>query len=720
MKEDHNERQSHLLNSVFINPDIGSDTKNQYFGCVEKIDEDGIFGWVINKLGTETPLAVSISLNNQTIGISYNTDFRPDISKILDSVIYCGFHFKWNKVKIYPKKEDKVKIDIKIDSTNFFLPISAKIPDSDIFHQWIKIDEKPNLSQTQKNYIIENFNSELESKDHIPDIKLIAFYLPQFHPVPENDEWWGNGFTEWTNVSQAKSLFRGHYQPHVPADLGYYDLRLSDTRKAQAELAKKYGIHGFCYYYYWFSGRKILERPLMEVLSSNEPDFPFCICWANENWSRRWDGSETDILLEQKHSEETDISFIHDVIPILKTSNYIRINGKPILIVYRLSLFPSPKKTADLWRKICRDNGLGEIFLCAVESFGYKDPYKDGFDATIQFPPHGINAQEINSVINDIPEDYNGKIYDYEEVVFNELNRPMPNYKQFRGLMCSWDNTARKKKSGNIFLNASPESYELWLKSLADYTRNNFNGDEKLIFVNAWNEWAEGTHLEPDKKFGHKYLEATKRALTDTSNWKLLVNYANNKSELTTSESKDIISLLNKQLQKLEHSLKYFSKLQTSFIQNLSQTTVFIPIGRSDISIHRSSIGGEARLEQIEVNNVSSGFENYIIRKGQPVFITGWTLLKNYNCNENTTSYLILEDLSDTKSSYCAAITKRCKRSDVVEFKTNYAVPESLFSGIQTYLDLQHVEIGEYKLGILNLTSPIHTITYFDGVLTIV
>ncbi|MEI7861521.1 MAG: glycoside hydrolase family 99-like domain-containing protein, partial [Planctomycetota bacterium] len=348
------------------------------------------------------------------------------------------------------------------------------------------------------------------------DVKAIAFYLPQFHPIPENDAWWGKGFTEWTNVTKAQPQFAGHHQPQLPGELGFYDLRLSDIRDQQAQLAREYGLHGFCYYYYWFSGRRILERPLRMMLDAGTPDFPFCICWANENWTRTWDGLEADVLLHQEHTPASDLAFIKDVLPILKDPRYIRVNGAPLLLVYRVSLLPTPARTSALWRQACREAGLETIHLCAVETAGTPEPPTIGFDSTAQFPPHNLQTRRSESTVADLNPLFTGQIHNYEWTVAEEMTAPPESYRRFRGVMPSWDNTARRGPASNIFVNSSPEAYEVWLKSVVDATKRDLPPSERLLFINAWNEWAEGAHLEPDQKFGRRYLEATRRALTRT------------------------------------------------------------------------------------------------------------------------------------------------------------------------------------------------------------
>jgi glycosyltransferase involved in cell wall biosynthesis/SAM-dependent methyltransferase len=346
------------------------------------------------------------------------------------------------------------------------------------------------------------------------DVKAIALYLPQFHRIPENDAWWGEGFTEWTNVRRGKAQFWGHYQPHVPhPDIGYYDLNDANIMEKQAQMARQFGIHGFCFYYYWFNGRRLLEMPTDRLLSSGKPDFPFCFCWANENWTRRWDGEAGELLKGQEHSYESDERFIHDILPALWDPRYIRINGRPLLAVYRPGLLPDPKATFAHWREFCRREGLGEIYLAGFKTFDLHDPGPFGMDAAVEFPPHHCNVTKSSREEVPVFNDFSGEIYDYRKVAENMLNHPVGNFTLFRGVMPSWDNTARMQNQGTIWAHSNPQFYCRWLHRAVLQTRRHSNPDERLIFINSWNEWAEGAHLEPDERYGYAWLNATRRAL---------------------------------------------------------------------------------------------------------------------------------------------------------------------------------------------------------------
>ena len=353
-------------------------------------------------------------------------------------------------------------------------------------------------------------------------IKAIAFYLPQYHPIPENDEWWGKGFTEWRNVAQARPLFPGHYQPHIPADLGFYDLRLEETRIAQAELAKEYGIYGFCYYHYWFNGKRLLERPFNEVLVSGKPNFPFCLCWANEEWTRAWDGRSGQTLIAQSYSDKDDIEHIRWLIKAFQDERYIRVDGRPLFLVYRASYLPDSLKTTSIWREEAMKAGIGDIFLARVESMGEEynvDPVKTGFDAAVEFQPRwrdlgkpicrGLLSRMLAAI--GIGHQYMlHRFYDYGNIVARMINEKKPDYRRFSCVCPQWDNTPRRKEDAVILLDSTPENYGRWLEAAIKET---IQTDNQILFINAWNEWAEGNHLEPCQKWGLGYLRATRNVL---------------------------------------------------------------------------------------------------------------------------------------------------------------------------------------------------------------
>jgi hypothetical protein len=345
-------------------------------------------------------------------------------------------------------------------------------------------------------------------------VRLIAFYLPQYHPIPENDTWWGEGFTEWTNVGRAQPLFAGHYQPHVPADLGFYDLRLADSREAQAELARQYGIHGFCYYHYWFAGKQLLERPFQEVLRSGRPEFPFCLCWANEPWSRRWNGRPESVLQAQEYSPGDDLAHIHWLLPALADTRAIRIEGKPVFLVYQGKDLPDPARTVETWRREVDQAGLPGVYLISVET-GWDagwDATQVGFDAKVLFQPQFTMLFNSGTQIT-LPTGDKPRVFDYEKA-WPLLARPEPvAYRRYDTVFPSWDNSARTGENGVVVHNCSPAAYHQWLthaveKAMAEPP------EHRVIFLNAWNEWGEGCHLEPDLRHGRAYLEATRSAQT--------------------------------------------------------------------------------------------------------------------------------------------------------------------------------------------------------------
>jgi lipopolysaccharide biosynthesis protein/GT2 family glycosyltransferase len=353
---------------------------------------------------------------------------------------------------------------------------------------------------------------------HTAKLHPIALYLPQFHPVRENDEWWGTGFTEWANITRAKPLFRGHRQPRLPSDLGFYDLRLPEAREAQAALAHRYGIAAFCYYYYWFNGRRILERPLNEVLASGRPDFPFMICWANEPWTRNWDGLTSDVLLPQTYERGWTSRFAHEIAPLLRDQRYFRLDGRPMLLFYRIGHIPDAAAAMRELRSALLREGITDVHLAATwlwfpdDGDLPADPSVLGLDAYYEFPPHWVPAQPLRPLPLGLPEGVLRDLHDYNRTVtaaLAKLNEPVIG-RRHRGVMAGFDNTPRKGTNGHVYHGATPTSFRRWLRGTMLHERH--QAGERVVFINAWNEWAEGTSIEPDRDFGCGWLEAVASA----------------------------------------------------------------------------------------------------------------------------------------------------------------------------------------------------------------
>jgi hypothetical protein len=347
--------------------------------------------------------------------------------------------------------------------------------------------------------------------------QLLAFYLPQYHPIPENDEWWGRGFTEWRNVTKGRPLFRGHYQPHVPASLGYYDLRLPEVREQQAALALQAGLNGFVFFHYWFGGRRLLERPVDDMLRLGKPDFPFCLCWVNEAWSRNWDGKSRDVLMPQAYSAADDIEHIKWLCTAFKDDRYIKINGCPLLMVYRPSDLPDMRETADRWRKEAAGRGFPGLFLCGVQSLAgdLRDPAGFGLDAAVEFEPTSTDPGAPLRSSDPLEIGYQlHRVWSYDSLIRKCLERELLPYRFFPGLCPSWDNSVRRREGGVILKDATPAKYQSWLRELL-YREWFRPQKESVVLVNAWNEWAEGNHLEPCERWGTGYIDATRQAIDD-------------------------------------------------------------------------------------------------------------------------------------------------------------------------------------------------------------
>ncbi|TDW47117.1 glycosyl transferase family WbsX [Flavobacterium sp. 270] len=356
--------------------------------------------------------------------------------------------------------------------------------------------------------------------------RIIAFYLPQYHPIPENDEWWGKGFTEWTNVGKAKALFKGHYQPRVPADLGYYDLRVSETRKAQADMAREYGVEGFCYWHYWFgNGKRLIERPFNEVISSGEPDFPFCLAWANETWKGFDHGLKNrNVLIEQLYPGVEDYTaHFYEILPALKDKRYITVNGKPLFMIYKPLASEEIKVFMKTWRKLAVENNLPGIYFV-----GHHNDLRNNLKDIISTEVDAVNITRLNNYIINHRSIFEKIISKTKSVFFGNASAYAIKYSVmskyflveeedkikniYPSIIPGWDHTPRSGREGLVMTESTPELFENHVENAINIVIDK-DPENRIIFIKSWNEWAEGNYMEPDLKWGKKFLEALKRQI---------------------------------------------------------------------------------------------------------------------------------------------------------------------------------------------------------------
>jgi len=346
--------------------------------------------------------------------------------------------------------------------------------------------------------------------------RMIAFYLPQFHPIPENDAWWGSGFTEWTNVVKAKPMYRGHYQPRLPADLGFYDLRVPETRMAQAELAAEYGIGAFCYWHYWFAGRQVLERPFREVLHAGEPKFPFCLAWANQSWTGIWHGAPDRILIEQTYPGLSDHeAHFRWLLKAFSDERYVTVDGKPLFVLFQPKALPDLKRVADLWRELAHKAGLRGLYLVGNASVTW-NPGDYGFDASVTTEmPRLIEPASWRVPLMRLRWEYKRlrrlpTIHPYRDFHLDYVKESPPPVENHPCVLPGWDNTPRSGSNGVVLHDSRPELFQEQLRKALQIAARH-GPDDRIVFIKSWNEWAEGNYLEPDHRYGRQYLEVVRR-----------------------------------------------------------------------------------------------------------------------------------------------------------------------------------------------------------------
>jgi hypothetical protein len=410
--------------------------------------------------------------------------------------------------KIKTKLQYYHKIIINKFSLNNFIDKLNLIKNAKKYSDFYYAQSK-HMNELGKDF--ENFEVNNFEEKKINKVKNIALYLPQFHSIPENDKWWGKNYTEWNNLIRGFPQYIDHYQPHIPHDMGFYNLLHEDVLKHQTEIAKNYGIYGFCFYFYWFNGRRILEKPV-NLFIDKQIEMPFCLFYANDSWTRTWHGfsqngknNEQEVLLEQNHNDEDDMNLINYLITIFKDKRYIKIKNKPVFIVYHTHLYNDFQKTAACWKNEVKKNGFDDLFLINVMMPDQQTmvPSDIGTDAMMQFSP--ISCKQETLEVEKLNQFFQGQAIDYAKLVESEKERCF-DFPVFRAAFPSWDNEARRPGKGISYKGSTPDKFYEYFKSMYKYAEKNPIEEESLLFINAWNEWAEGAHLEPDKKYGYAFL----------------------------------------------------------------------------------------------------------------------------------------------------------------------------------------------------------------------
>lgn len=674
-------------------------------GAAERINLQGIIGWCLCVDQPGQPVKLSLFCEGLHIGVTATVVARPDISEKLGEPVAAGFLFHWKEISPDTRLQltrhlqdlgeaaSQVRVQLRINDEleldTAWAMTQGVLTRAELSSYLRKLSHASNRTiATDRQAALEQV-APVSAPALTTRVQPIAFYLPQFHPTPENDEWWGKGFTEWNNVVTATAKFPGHEQPRRPSELGYYDLRTPGVMDAQIRLAKEHGLRGFCFHHYWMSGQKLLHEPLQHFLELDH-DFGFCLCWANESWSRRWDGSDREILIEQKHRFEDDVNFIHDVLPMMRDPRYLTVNGEPMLIVYRISLLSDPTRVIDRWRQIAVEAGLPGLHVCMAETFDLHSPQDWGCDSSVEFPPHNLK-EILKREPEGLDPRFSGLVVDYAQVVAHQLTLASAPYRRYPGAMLAWDNSSRKGREANIYAGFEPGTFELWLEHAAQRAEQEFPEGERYIFINGWNEWAEGSYLEPDYHWGRRNLEVVRGVAHGQASSATRMALLRQRLQDDTTAAASLAALESR-IRGLEQSLAYALYLaRMRHPQDLpSHVSPRVPPGLA--ALHP---GGHGRVERVGDQFIT---RHCVIRGNERLSVRGWGYPGNAPIDEASTSYLRLDPLDDpanTTPRY-ALLNRRSQRNDVV--RASGLDPElALWSGWSAVIDLSNLPAGTYR-----------------------
>ncbi len=529
-------------------------------------------------------------------------------------------------------------------------------------------------------------------------VTVVAFYLPAFHPFAENDAAWGEGFTEWANVVGAQPRFPGHAMPLLPADLGFYDARLPDVRRRQGELARQYGVDAFCYHFYWFSGRRVMPAVLDDVLHSGQPALPFCLCWANETWSRRWDGSENEVIVAQEHDPATDETLFADLLPFLGDPRYLLVDGAPVLLVYRMDILREPERVFAAWRAAAVAHGFPGLFIAAARSFGLMDA--GAADATVEFPPHGLDNTDVAGLVapgvrthTQAGDGFTGRILDYRSAVVSAVAEggadPAPVPPRIPGIMPRWDNTPRRGDTSHLFHGSTPAAFGLWA-SLSLARAAALPPGRRMMFVNAWNEWGEGAMLEPDRRFGRGYLEALRQARAGYA----VGPAAEGRFRLVSNLPPD----------GAQHYLDSFAETVTLARQALARLggpPLALRPGPPEwlAGLTAADMAGLGTLDHVHPA-LDAG--RLVVQSGGVASVTGWAVMDPASPHEaDRIAFLALADPHSGVVRHHLPLTRWTLRTDVRAAHAPGLGDEAAYFGFTAMLDLEGVAAGTFGVQML-------------------
>jgi glycosyltransferase involved in cell wall biosynthesis/GT2 family glycosyltransferase len=492
----------------------------QIRGGVDQVTSSGVSGWVYAPSYPNATLQVEVQVEDYVVGRGIADQLREDLrSHGVGSGRY-GFYVKFTRT-LPPGARPRLSVSmITKDELECPEPVasehSQRIRDASMSTAENLIAEHHRFTSPGPDF--EEHDAAVISGMPTGEARplLMAFYLPQFHTIPENDSFWGKGFTEWRQLPRALSRFPGHYQPRIPRDLGFYNLTSTDDIRRQVEMATASGIGAFAFYYYWFNGRRVLEQPL-DLFVESKQGIDFLLIWANENWTRTWDGSENQVLLKQDYLEEDEPQLLANLAGYFAQKNYVRINGRPLFFVYNPGAVPETRKTILRWRAtLSMRHGIEPLFFMC-QTFGQENPYDFGFDGAMEFPPHKLSANLIPRIVEDAySPDYSGRVYSYDDFVAASCDAEQPDFPLIKTAFPAWDNDPRRPNRGFTLDGIAPQKFENWLTTLLDRASEKPIFGRPIVAVNAWNEWAEGAYLEPDVYYGSAFLNAAARALRST------------------------------------------------------------------------------------------------------------------------------------------------------------------------------------------------------------